>query len=59
VFDRGCGDWGGSYVSGVVTTDTLTVTGSTTYTYTPIAGNYGQMKPTTFAKDGVVVCQAL
>jgi hypothetical protein len=59
VFDRGCGWYGGGYITGLVTTDTLTVTGSTTFTYTPIAGNYGQMKPTTFSKDGVVVCQQL
>lgn len=60
VFDRGCGDYCGSYNQGLNTTDTLTVTGNTTFTYSPITGNYCQNgKSTTFSKDGVVVCQQL
>lgn len=58
VFDRGCGDYQGSYTTGMNTTDNLTVTGSTTFMYQAVQGNYGQQKALSFSKDGVVVCQA-
>ena len=60
VFDRGCGDYCGSYNDGVNTTDTLTVSGATTFTYTANAlgtENYCAAKTTTFSQAGVVVCE--
>ncbi len=57
VFDRGCGDYCGTYTTGLNTTDNLTVTGNSTFTYSPVSGNYCTQKTLTFAKDGVVVCQ--
>ncbi|HEY1548638.1 MAG TPA: hypothetical protein VGG28_12505 [Kofleriaceae bacterium] len=66
VFDRGCGDYNynnenevGSYNDGVNTTDKLIVQSATTFDYDTSGGdNYVQSKVTTFASDGVVVCQS-
>lgn len=61
VFDRGCGDYGGSFNYGLETTDTLNVSSTTNYSYNPNAlgsENYAQPKTTKFSQDGVVVCQA-
>lgn len=60
VFDRGCGDYGGSFNTGLVTVDALTATSNTTFSYAPsYYGNadYGQAKSTVLATDGVIVCQ--
>jgi hypothetical protein len=57
VFDRGCGDYCGSYVTGLNTTDQLTVTSGTTFSYNPNGNNYCNAKSTTFATSGVIVCQ--
>ncbi|MFO0760920.1 MAG: DNRLRE domain-containing protein [Byssovorax sp.] len=64
VFDRGCGDWcTGTFAGDVNTTDGLTVNGPSAFSYNAggFSGgtNYCQPgKSTTFANDGVVVCQA-
>ena len=62
VFDRGCGDYFSpqTYNNGVETTDTVTVTGATSFTYNVNAlgtQNYNQAKTTTFSQNGVVVCE--
>jgi hypothetical protein len=56
VFDRGCGDAFGGYSNSLNTTDTVSVTSSSTFSYTDNE-NEGQSKSTTFASDGVVVCE--
>ncbi len=60
VFDRGCGDYCGSYNQGVETTDTLTVGSATTFTYSASAlggANYCVAKTTTYTQAGVIVCE--
>ncbi len=61
VFDRGCGNYSsGSYTTGVNTTDTLNVSGVSSYTYTANAlggSNYASSKTTTFSQNGVILCQ--
>jgi hypothetical protein len=60
VFDRGCGNYGGTFEKGLVTVDSLTVTSETSFSYTPNAygaANYGQSKSTVLAREGVIVCQ--
>ncbi|MFO0755117.1 MAG: LruC domain-containing protein [Byssovorax sp.] len=61
VFDRGCGTYcGGTFTSGLNTTDTITVNGASSASYNTNAlgaQNYCQGKSTSFAQNGVVVCQ--
>ena len=61
VMDRGCGTWcTGNYANDLNTTDGLNVSGPNTYTFNTNqfgVQNYCSAKTTTFAQDGVVVCQ--
>ncbi len=59
VRDRGCGNYGGGFVQGQNTTDSLRATGTNAFTYTADAfgsADYGQTSsPSSF--EGVIVCQ--
>ena len=60
VRDRGCGDYGGNFVQGQNTTDSLRITSTTNYTYT--ANHYGSHdysgnSPSSYSENGVIVCQ--
>jgi hypothetical protein len=55
VFDRGCGDWSGGYT--VDTGATLSVSDTSTFDYNQGNENFDQSPSTTFATDGVVVCE--
>ena len=64
VYDRGCGDYGGSYMSGIVTSDGLTLTSNTTFTYSgsaygqPDYSNTNKSSPVNpISGTGLIVCQ--
>lgn len=58
VIDRGCGVWcSGTFTGDVNTTDRLTLTSDTTFTYNPNGSNYCSAKTVSTVIDGVVVCE--